>query len=142
DVIEVVRDDLLQDARLNIAELPDITLGLPQALAVIVVRNLLDNALKHSPETGGVDLEVALANEYVVLSVSDRGDWPENGDTDYLTRRFWRSADGRSKQGGSGLGLTLVAAVVERFRGRLEFESRPRGGLRVRLALPQADRKS
>jgi signal transduction histidine kinase len=107
-------------------------LALPQALAVTALRNLLDNALRHSPEENSVRLAVRCAPETVSFSVFDRG--PGLGDDELVlaTQRFWRHGSGR----GSGLGLPIVAAIAKRFGGSLELLQRPEGGLEAKLMLP------
>lgn len=137
DIVQAVREDLLDDPRIMVSDpLPRAVVAVPLPLGVAALRNLMSNALQHSPVDGEVRLEVVFVNNDVVLTVSDRGDWPENGDTSMLTRRFWRGAGGQRHVEGSGLGLTLVQAIAVRFGGRLDFWARPGGGLTARLVLP------
>jgi len=107
-------------------------LALPQALAVTALRNLLDNALRHSPAENSVRLVVRCAPEMVSFSVFDCGPGLSDDDLVWATQRFWRRGSGR----GSGLGLSIVAAIVERFGGSLELLQRPEGGLEAKLTLP------
>ncbi|NNC22995.1 HAMP domain-containing protein [Salinisphaera sp. USBA-960] len=128
--------DLPGAARIHVPEtIPAINLALPPALAAAALRNLLDNALRHSPVDACVELSVTTTTEHIEFLVADRGDWPEHADTTVLTQRFWRAATERDRSSGSGLGLTIVAAIAARFGGDLDFETRSGGGLNARLRL-------
>ncbi len=108
-------------------------LALPQALAVTALRNLLDNALRHSPAANSVRLEIRRSPETISFHVFDRGPGLSDDELVLATQRFWRRGSGR----GSGLGLSIVAAMTERFGGSLELLQRPGGGLEVKLTLPR-----
>jgi signal transduction histidine kinase len=139
DIVTAAREDLLASGRIKeAAALPDVAVGVPQALAVAALRNLLDNALQHSSAEAEVSLDAALKGDCVTLTVADRGDWPADGNTADLTRRFWRARGGRGRARGSGLGLTVVQAIATRFGGRLSFTPRRGGGLIAVLTLPRA----
>lgn len=109
-------------------------LVLPQALAVTALRNLLDNALCHSPAESSVKLELRSSKDAVCFRVCDRGPGFSAEELALVTHRFWRRGSGR----GSGLGLSIVAAITERFGGSLELVQRPGGGLEAKLTLPRA----
>jgi signal transduction histidine kinase len=138
DIAAAARADALAGARIEVGRLPEAAVGVPQALAVTALRNLLDNALRHSPGDTTVTLDATPQDAAVVFSVADRGDWPAEADTAHLTRRFWRAQGGRSRSGGSGLGLTVVETIATRFGGRLDFTARAGGGLIAILALPKS----
>ena len=109
-------------------------LVLPQALAVTALRNLLDNALRHSPAENSVRLELRSSKDAICFRVCDRGPGLGAEELALVTHRFWRRGSGR----GSGLGLSIVAAITERFGGSLELAQRPEGGLEAKLTLPRA----
>lgn len=100
-----------------------------QALA-----NLLDNALKFTPEGGRVELEARAADGGVFLSVTDDGPGLAPGEERRITERFYRGAASAGTDG-EGLGLSLVAAIAERHQADLDFV-RENPGLRVRLTFP------
>ena len=111
-------------------------LVLPQALAVTALRNLLENALRHSPASNSVRLEVRRGPDTVCFSVCDRGPGLSDATLVLAKQRFWRRGSGR----GSGLGLSIVVAIAERFGGSFELLQRPEGGLEARLILPTTGR--
>lgn len=107
-------------------------LALPEALAVTALRNLLDNALRYSPDSCPVKLDVSSLPPHFVYCVRDRGSGMTAAELPLATQRFWRRGSGR----GSGLGLSVVSAIAERFGGRLELLCPAGGGLEASLTLP------
>ena len=135
-VVSAALNDLAEATRVQCrGALPTMSLAVPEGLAVAALRNLLENALRHSPVHSRVELSCEHQDQ-IVFSVSDRGDWPSGRSTRDLTRRFWRGAAGPGHSAGSGLGLPIVAAIAERFGGTLDFWPRSGGGLTARLSLP------
>lgn len=113
------------------SEADEVLLDMPGALAVAALRNLLDNALRHSASDAPVELDVHIEHERVGFMVRDHGPGIADKDLQHLTQRFWRN--GQSE--GSGLGLAIVQAIVQRCACSLHFESRE-DGLRVLLQMP------
>ena len=100
-----------------------------QALA-----NLLDNAIKYARGTGAVTVSALRVDDDLILSIADRGPGIPAQDWTHVTERFVRLEQSRSAPG-SGLGLSLVAAIARLHHGRLEFaDAKP--GLIARLILP------
>jgi signal transduction histidine kinase len=110
----------------------------PQRMAQ-VLGNLLDNALRHTPEGGQVLVQLDPGNGEVLVSVVDTGPGVSPEDIPRLFERFWRGDRSRSRRtGGSGLGLTIARQIVEAHGGHIWAERSARGGLRVRFSLPVA----
>jgi signal transduction histidine kinase len=112
---------------------------LAQALA-----NILDNAVKYTPDGGAIMLRVRRRSSgEVEFSVTDTGPGVPEADRARVVERFVRLENSRN-QPGAGLGLSLVAAVAEAHGGRLELDEGPGKvgemgpGLRVALILPRA----
>lgn len=112
---------------------------LAQALA-----NILDNAVKYTPAGGAIMLRVRRRSSgEIEFSVTDTGPGVPESDRERVVERFVRLENSRSEPG-AGLGLSLVAAVAEAHRGRLELAEGPGKvgemgpGLRVALVLPRA----
>ena len=98
------------------------------------VANLVDNAIKFTPEGGSIAVSLAREAGGYALAVADSGPGIPAALRDKALERFYRLESSRSMPG-SGLGLSLVAAVTELHGGRLVLEDN-RPGLRVRLILP------
>jgi len=95
--------------------------------------NLVDNALKYTPEGGRITIAVDREAGKAVVSVSDDGVGLQPGEAERIAERFFRGADTRGAPG-EGLGLSLVSAIVALHNGRLRFiDNRP--GLRAGIAL-------
>jgi len=107
-----------------------------KALIQQAVANLLDNAVKFSPPGGTVRL-VASAGNTVDIAVSDEGPGIPPEERAKATDRFYRGESARSTPG-SGLGLSLVAAVAHLHGGELHLEDN-RPGLRAVLVLPRPE---
>jgi len=123
------------DARLQIVNhCEDAVIALPQALAVTALRNLLDNARRHTPADGRIRLQVDRQGNDVRFTVADTGPGLDDEGLAMATERFWRRGTGA----GSGLGLAITQAVCERFGGSLTLARGPEGGLVGTLTLPQA----
>lgn len=98
------------------------------------VNNLLDNAVKHGPPEGPVDLRVTADG---VLTVRDHGPGIPAAEREHTFDRFWRGADARARPG-SGLGLAIVHQVAESHGGSVVVEDAPSGGALFRMTLPVA----
>lgn len=85
------------------------------------IANLIDNALVHGPPDGKVTVALRRAGDRAVISVSDEGPGPDPHDHDRLFERFWRGPDAAHRPG-SGLGLPIVAAIVQRHRGNVSVD--------------------
>lgn len=105
-----------------------------------VIDNLVRNALTHTPEGTPVDLRVEGAGERGTLTVRDRGNGLPPGDPHALFERFWRAEGGRERgRAGAGLGLAIVAGIVDAHGGRVAAEDAPGGGARFTVTLPLSE---
>ncbi|HAT32266.1 MAG TPA: two-component sensor histidine kinase [Janthinobacterium sp.] len=104
---------------------------------VIMLRNLIDNAIKYTPAGGTVDLDLRVGPGGVVLAVEDSGPGISEEERGRVFSRFYRVPG--SAAGGSGLGLAIIKAIAERHGARLALGKSERlHGLCVRVEFPQA----
>ncbi|HET7496779.1 MAG TPA: HAMP domain-containing sensor histidine kinase [Candidatus Eisenbacteria bacterium] len=105
-----------------------------------VLRNLVANALAHTPEGGTVELDASSGGDgRVAFTVRDTGAGIAPEDLPHIFDRFYRADRARTREtGGSGLGLSIVKQLVEAHGGSVAAESRPGAGTTVRFTLPQA----
>ena len=103
-----------------------------------VIANLVENALRHTPENGSVNVMVGTLNPYVLMLVIE--DSGPGIPADQLARvfdQFYRVDQSRSRTtGGAGLGLTIVKKLVEAHGGSVRAESEPGRGARFIIELP------
>jgi len=100
-----------------------------------VVRNLVDNAVRHAARR--VDVGLGTADAVVVLTVDDDGHGIPEADRSRVFDRFVRLDEGRARDaGGSGLGLAIVAAVVRAHGGSVAVSTAPSGGARFTVRVP------
>jgi two-component system sensor histidine kinase KdpD len=97
--------------------------------------NLLENALRHSPAPGSVELEVEQTMADLAFRVLDRGPGVAPADVPRLFEPFYRPAE-RRDGGGSGLGLAIARSIAEAQGGRITYAARPHGGSIFVLHLP------
>ena len=103
-----------------------------------VLANLLRNALVHTPAGTGIEVGVADVNGSVRLQVRDYGPGLPSADADALFERFWRAEGGRERgRAGAGLGLAIVAAIVDAHGGRVGAANAPGGGAVFTVDLPR-----
>jgi two-component system OmpR family sensor kinase len=112
---------------------PLLVRGEPAMLAS-VVHNLIDNALRHTPEGGRVDIGVYRDGEHVVLQIEDTGPGISPADHKRVFEPFVRG--NQPTEGGTGLGLSIVKRIVERLKGSVVLENVPKSGLRATVSLP------
>jgi len=107
------------------------------ALMRTVLRNLLKNAVRHSPADADIVAAVASEPHGVVIAVSDHGPGIPNNHRRNVFKPFWR---GKSEHPGLGLGLTLVEAFVRAHGGRVWVEDGEEGGSTFKVLLPRPTR--
>lgn len=102
-----------------------------------VFSNLLENALRYTPENGQILLGAEQDRESVRIFVQDSGDGLEAEQAAHIFDRFYRADPSRQREsGGSGLGLAISKSIIEGHGGRIWAESEPGQGLRVNILLP------
>lgn len=113
------------------------SLAVPETLLVSALRNLLDNALRHSPRPGSVVLRIERLPGRVAFCVLDEGPGMTDAERAQAAQRFWRRGSGGADgDTGSGLGLSIVDAIARRYGGELHLAPRPVAGMEARLCFP------
>jgi two-component system OmpR family sensor kinase len=113
-------------------------MGDPVALRQ-VVDNLLKNVRAHTSRGTTTFVRVIRIEDKAVIEVEDDGPGLDDGDAPHVFERFFRSDPSRSRDtGGAGLGLAIVATIVEAHGGHAEAENGSRGGALFRIVLPSA----
>jgi two-component system, OmpR family, sensor kinase len=103
-----------------------------------VLANLMRNALVHTPPGTDIEVAVADADGHVTLQVRDHGPGLPPAEADSLFERFWRAEGGRERgRAGAGLGLAIVAAIVDAHGGRVAAANAPGGGAVFTVELPR-----
>jgi signal transduction histidine kinase len=111
------------------AEGPVWVRGHPEAL-FRAVRNLIENAIRHTPHGGSIEIDVSRDG---IVRVIDDGPGVAEAERESIFRRFWRRD--RSQAESRGLGLAIVARVAETHDGSVTVENRPSGGAIFTLRL-------
>jgi signal transduction histidine kinase len=102
-----------------------------------VLFNLLDNAIRHTPNGGKIMVETEMHEEYVRISIDDNGSGIPKEQLSYVWERFYRVDPSRAKEsGGTGLGLAIVKQIIEGHQGFVDITSESGEGTRVTITLP------
>jgi signal transduction histidine kinase len=102
-----------------------------------VLTNILDNALRHTPEGGRIILSAQRTDDQVELAIQDSGPGLNPEDLERIFDRFYRADASRQRgDGGSGLGLAIARSIVQAHNGQLSAESDAGKGLKVIIRLP------
>ncbi len=110
-----------------------------QALLSRLVENVITNAVRHNVDGGWIRITTQTDGDRVSLVVENGGQVLHQQQVDGLAQPFRRlGADRTGSDKGSGLGLSIVAAIAEAHGGTLDLRARDGGGLRVRVELPSA----
>lgn len=145
DLARVVRESSAELAPVAIAKNIELELngkesvliaGLPDLLSILA-RNLLDNAIRYTPEQGNISIAIQSENDQVLLEVADSGPGVPDEQIPRLGQRFDRL--GPSFSVGAGLGISIVLRIAEIHQGKVRFARATEiGGLKVSVAFPAA----
>jgi signal transduction histidine kinase len=100
-----------------------------------VFANLLDNAIKYTPEGGGIAIQARRSQTSIVIQFRDNGIGIPPEEQGRIWDRLYRGDKSRSQRG-LGLGLSLVKAIVQAHRGRVEVESKVGEGSVFTVTIP------
>jgi two-component system, OmpR family, sensor histidine kinase BaeS len=102
-----------------------------------VLYNLLDNALRHTPEGGTVRCAIRKSEQHILLEISDEGPGIPPADLERVFERLYRTDAARNREaGGSGLGLAIVRTLIEAHGGQVWAANRLEGGAMFTVSLP------
>ena len=137
DVVELY-EPLAEEKRVGLSLLPSLPAVIEgnRSLIAQALANLVDNAIKYTPSSGKVRIRAAITPEGVDLSVADSGPGIPEADRSRVTERFVRLEASRNSPG-TGLGLSLVAAVAHFHHAELVLEDNLPTGLKAVLRFPK-----
>lgn len=102
-----------------------------------VLHNLVQNALRHTPEHGSIALETKQVPDGVQVDVIDTGEGIAAEDLPYIFDQFYRGEKSRSREtGGSGLGLAIAKRIIEAHHGQIWAANKPGHGAQFSFVLP------
>ena len=102
-----------------------------------VIDNIMNNAIKYSPDGGVITVRMTQNQNHVILSISDQGLGIPRKDLGKIFDRFYRVDKARSRaQGGTGLGLAIAKEIVEAHHGRIWADSNEGKGSTFYISLP------
>ena len=131
---ELIRDVVAGQERVTLGPLVPAEVSGDEAALRRAVGNLIENGLVHGPAGGEVRVQLQVNGDRARIEVSDAGPGPDPAAHDRLFERFWRAPEA-SERPGSGLGLSIVAAIAERHRGSIAVQ-----GSKFTIELPLSRR--
>ena len=144
--VALIAEDAAEDARAIDPERPIAATGAREAIVRgddgqlrQVLTNLVRNALVHTPAGTPVAVRTSVDAGHVEIEVRDEGPGLPGDDPDAIFGRFWRAEGGRTRgRSGAGLGLAIVAAIVDAHDGTVRAANAPGGGASFVVRLPLA----
>lgn len=101
------------------------------------IQNLVDNAIRHSPEESKINISLTLQDFSVKISIADKGCGIRREDLPYIFDRFYcGNKDNKSRSGGTGLGLAITKGIIEMHGSRIHVESKAGQGTVFSFNLP------
>ena len=143
--LKTILDPVLLTARgmhrervINVGSIPIVTITADLALIEIALLNLIDNAIKYSPEYEPVAIDFADKDDYLGIVVTDKGEGMRAKESASILTPYIRTAGSMNKPG-YGLGLAFVSYIAELHNGSIEVKSQPGLGSQFYLWLPLFD---
>jgi len=110
-------------------------------LVQLVIRNLIDNALKYSPPASPITIRAEAEKDRVTISVADRGPGIPDTEQQLIFDKFYRSAKHRNYIKGAGMGLAIAREILHAHGGEIWVKSSPEAGSEFSFSLPIASKE-
>lgn len=140
EVVQLTRDDA-QRKKINlvyhipVGKNPPISVDKPKIR--MAIQNLVDNAIKYSPENSTVTITVEYKHDRCLMSIQDQGIGISKKEQSKIFSKFFRATNAKEKESnGSGLGLYIVKNLIQKHRGQIWFESKVNHGTTFYISLP------
>ncbi|MDP3970882.1 MAG: ATP-binding protein [bacterium] len=141
-VNQVIEESAVHAERMNITLVNKVTAGIDhmnfdRQKIKIAIRNLIDNAIKYSHESGAVKIMLSKEEDNVIIKVVDGGIGMSDETQEKLFTKFFRGKEAAMKDPtGSGLGLYIVRSISEHHGGRIKFDSKLGEGTTFTITIP------
>ncbi len=113
----------------------DISLTFDEKVLELVLTNLVNNAIKYSPENTDIDINVSLKGKWLLISVKDEGIGIPENEQKFIFNRYFRAENALLNQG-TGIGLNIAKSHLENLGGDITFESQENKGSTFKVTLP------
>ena len=113
----------------------DITLNFDEKILELSLTNLINNAIKYSPEHTTIDVEVTFKNNFLTIKICDEGMGIPQKEQKFIFNRYFRAENALLDQG-TGIGLNIVKGHLENLGGTITFESKENRGSMFTISFP------
>lgn len=144
-IAELAQDVIAKYHILTQAKAIDLKLEMPQNLPLVfadvalverVIQNLMDNALKFTPNGGQIILQLSPSNRHVEIKIADTGPGISEEEQSYIFERYHKAARKGTQNGGAGLGLAIAKKIVELHDSTIQVHSKINEGTAFMFQLP------
>ncbi|MEY4636789.1 MAG: Alkaline phosphatase synthesis sensor protein PhoR [Acidobacteriota bacterium] len=145
DIAALVRGIVTDFEPMAAAKHQTIRVSVPEEAAMLetdaaklhdIIRNLVENAVNYTPDSGAIEIGARVADGRFQLTVADTGHGIAPDDLGRVFERFYRVDKSRARPGGTGLGLSIVKHLVQVLEGEVFVENQPTGGALFTVNLP------
>jgi len=142
-VLDIVVDSLepkIKEKNINLIlnipkKIPD--MNMDEQKMILVTQNLIENAVKYTPDRGRVEVKIELSKQFVKIKIKDNGVGIPKKEQAKLFTKFYRASNVmRMQTEGSGLGLFIVKNIIEKHGGDISFKSKEGQGSEFIITLP------
>jgi signal transduction histidine kinase len=109
-----------------------------QSMLQTLFSNLIDNAIKYTPENGKISISIKSSGKFVTINIKDSGIGINSKDMKKIFDRFYRSDKSRSNTKGYGLGLSISRSIVDMHKGTISVNSVAGNGTEFSISLPKS----
>jgi signal transduction histidine kinase len=135
--LSILAEERQQRLKLDVAD--DVPVEADRLVLREAITNVVDNAIKYSPEASTIEVRVSADGSHALLTVADNGPGVAAEHRERIFDRFFRLDEGRSRdEGGTGLGLAIAKWAVEVNGGQITVENGLQGGAVFRIILAMA----
>ncbi|MEK7202757.1 MAG: HAMP domain-containing sensor histidine kinase [Patescibacteria group bacterium] len=104
---------------------------------IMVMQNLLDNAIKYSPEHGKIEIIIQVDKRFLYVKIKDQGVGIPEKDQSKIFSKFFRATNAiKTDTNGSGLGLFIVKSIIEKHNGKISLKSKEGKGVEASFFIP------
>jgi two-component system NtrC family sensor kinase len=135
DNLEKQIEDRRQNLQMNIGEDLSLVRGNPIRMRQMM-DNLLGNAIKYTPESGNITINLREDDGQIVFEVADSGVGIPVADQPHIFEKFYRATNAPKGTPGTGLGLAIVKSIVDNHQGRIWVDSAPGKGTKFTVMMP------
>ena len=125
-----------KDLEIQFSPVSNVVIFIDEVKIQQVLRNLMSNAVKFSPDGAAIEVTIIRQNDLVRVEIKDQGIGIPEREMDVVFDKFFQSSKTKSGAGGTGLGLAICREIISHHNGRIWAENNPSSGAKFCFTLP------